>query len=358
MGRLFVVSICVFATLLLFGGIYALIDIQQTRSAQRASAAEETVVISASAARARAMARRLLAPRLPQLIKPRSDHHDTDAKFLEDLLVEAIISLLRYRDVANSKQMTVTIDRLNNGWTQEAVTHVRRVEDHQIERRDKRGLARSQMHLGAFFLLTDQGGARALLRAAYELDSSLFSCVECLNRFLAAGGMAIATVSGTESAAPTGTILRPNTPASKRAKADGPMTNAKPTAVAPALENPATPAPSRPPSPPDALVPGTTAPPAETRMRLPSKGTLQELQPIRRYEPEYPDRALASEIEGYVVISFGISSSGSTVDVRAIDSHPAGYFEASAEAAVRKWRFSPMHTPVHDMRVRFDFVLR
>ena len=62
---------------------------------------------------------------------------------------------------------------------------------------------------------------------------------------------------------------------------------------------------------------------------------------IKREPPRYPTRALNQSIEGWVDLSFTISTSGEPTDIKVNEASPAGVFDKAAIRAVKKWRFSP-----------------
>lgn len=63
--------------------------------------------------------------------------------------------------------------------------------------------------------------------------------------------------------------------------------------------------------------------------------------PIYRAKPSYPAGARASKIEGHVVVSYSVSSSGAVTGVRVVSGSPPGIFNSATLAAVRQWRFKP-----------------
>jgi TonB family protein len=67
-----------------------------------------------------------------------------------------------------------------------------------------------------------------------------------------------------------------------------------------------------------------------------------KLKRIRTVEPEYPDRALTQRIAGSVTVEFTVGTDGEPKDVRIVAAEPAGTFERSALAAVKRWRYQPM----------------
>lgn len=66
-----------------------------------------------------------------------------------------------------------------------------------------------------------------------------------------------------------------------------------------------------------------------------------EPKPMSQSAPQYPQRAIAKNIEGYVVLRLLINRSGAVEQVKVVDSTPPGVFEESAVSAARGWRFEP-----------------
>ncbi len=67
----------------------------------------------------------------------------------------------------------------------------------------------------------------------------------------------------------------------------------------------------------------------------------RELIPLVRIPPEYPQRALARQIEGYVILRFTITETGSVVDPKILRAEPDGFFELAAIRAVQRWKYQP-----------------
>jgi len=63
--------------------------------------------------------------------------------------------------------------------------------------------------------------------------------------------------------------------------------------------------------------------------------------PIVRIPPQYPNRPLSRGIEGWVILEFTITSTGTVEDVRVIDSDPARVFDRSAIRAIQRWKYQP-----------------
>ena len=62
---------------------------------------------------------------------------------------------------------------------------------------------------------------------------------------------------------------------------------------------------------------------------------------LKRSPVEYPRRAKAKDIEGYVVISLLIDKSGKVSTAKIIESEPAGVFEEKALQTIKTWLFEP-----------------
>jgi len=63
--------------------------------------------------------------------------------------------------------------------------------------------------------------------------------------------------------------------------------------------------------------------------------------PLVKFPPTYPREARKKGIEGYVVVEFTISESGSTKDVKIVSASPRGIFDRAAIEAVKKFRYRP-----------------
>ena len=62
---------------------------------------------------------------------------------------------------------------------------------------------------------------------------------------------------------------------------------------------------------------------------------------LSRSPVEYPRRAKAKDIEGYVVISLLIDKSGKVSTAKVIESEPVGVFDEKALQTIRTWLFEP-----------------
>ena len=70
-------------------------------------------------------------------------------------------------------------------------------------------------------------------------------------------------------------------------------------------------------------------------------GLGEEVTPLVRIEPTYPIKARMSRIEGYVVLRFNVTASGSVRGVQVIEAQPPRIFNQNSIKAVRKWKYSP-----------------
>ena len=61
--------------------------------------------------------------------------------------------------------------------------------------------------------------------------------------------------------------------------------------------------------------------------------------PLVRIDPIYPRQARMQGIEGYVVLQFSITPSGSTSDIKVLKARPPKIFNMAAVRALRKWKY-------------------
>ena len=64
--------------------------------------------------------------------------------------------------------------------------------------------------------------------------------------------------------------------------------------------------------------------------------------PLVRVNPDYPPRALARGIEGWVQVQFSVTATGTVRDATVIASEPRNVFDQAALRAVARWRYNPM----------------
>lgn len=66
-----------------------------------------------------------------------------------------------------------------------------------------------------------------------------------------------------------------------------------------------------------------------------------EYLPIVKVAPMYPARAQSQGIEGWVLVKFTVSESGSVKDPVVVESQPSGIFDEAAKRAVLKFKYKP-----------------
>jgi protein TonB len=66
-----------------------------------------------------------------------------------------------------------------------------------------------------------------------------------------------------------------------------------------------------------------------------------DVSPLVRVPPQYPPRAQERGIEGWVLVEFSISKTGTVADPVVIDADPPSTFNRAALRAVRKWKYRP-----------------
>jgi protein TonB len=63
--------------------------------------------------------------------------------------------------------------------------------------------------------------------------------------------------------------------------------------------------------------------------------------PLVRVPPQYPIRAAERGIEGWVVLRFTITATGTVIDPIVLDSKPKRIFDRAAIRALKKWKYRP-----------------
>jgi periplasmic protein TonB len=66
-----------------------------------------------------------------------------------------------------------------------------------------------------------------------------------------------------------------------------------------------------------------------------------DIIPLQRLPPQYPRDAARNRIQGWVQLEVQVNADGTVRGARVMDAKPKGLFEASAVAAVLKWKFKP-----------------
>jgi protein TonB len=80
---------------------------------------------------------------------------------------------------------------------------------------------------------------------------------------------------------------------------------------------------------------------SEIPFDTPAVGVDRDPLPIVRVDPDYPQRAVNGEIEGWVDVQFSVTATGAVRDVVIIDSNPKNIFDAAVIKAVGRWRYNP-----------------
>lgn len=86
----------------------------------------------------------------------------------------------------------------------------------------------------------------------------------------------------------------------------------------------------------------------------------QPPKPTRQLPMQYPVRARANGVEGYVLLTLLISPTGEVEQVKVLDAQPPGIFDETAMSGVQKWKFEPAMYQGESVRVwakqrvRFD----
>jgi protein TonB len=67
----------------------------------------------------------------------------------------------------------------------------------------------------------------------------------------------------------------------------------------------------------------------------------RELTPLVRFPPEYPMSAAANRVQGFVLLRFTVTETGSVADPEVIRSRPSGIFDRAALRSVLRWKYQP-----------------
>ncbi len=67
----------------------------------------------------------------------------------------------------------------------------------------------------------------------------------------------------------------------------------------------------------------------------------RELTPLVRVPPDYPVKALMDGTEGYVILRFTVTETGSVEDPEVLRAEPPNMFERAARRAVLRWKYQP-----------------
>lgn len=87
-----------------------------------------------------------------------------------------------------------------------------------------------------------------------------------------------------------------------------------------------------------------TAPTASITLNLSSSGMSSgdgEYLPIVKVAPIYPRRAQTRGIEGYCIVEYTVTKTGSIRDPQPVDCQPSGIFERASIKAAEKFKYKP-----------------
>lgn len=87
------------------------------------------------------------------------------------------------------------------------------------------------------------------------------------------------------------------------------------------------------------LTPTVDAAGAMSKMKM-TAGSDRDIVPLVRINPDYPPRALSRGIQGWVIVQFTISATGTVKDQKVVDSSNK-IFDDAALKAIGRWRYNP-----------------
>lgn len=87
-----------------------------------------------------------------------------------------------------------------------------------------------------------------------------------------------------------------------------------------------------------------------------------EYLPIVKVQPNYPRRAITRGIEGYVIVEFTVTKSGTTRDIRVVEAVPPGIFDKASIRAASRFKYKPrvikgQAVEVHGVQNKITFEL-
>jgi TonB family protein len=88
-----------------------------------------------------------------------------------------------------------------------------------------------------------------------------------------------------------------------------------------------------------------------------AKVTYDQIQPLIKIIPEYPQKALRRAREGVVEVTFNVLPNGETAQIKVTRAEPRGIFDKAAADAVRQYRYAPREQTLHGMSEVFEFRL-
>lgn len=73
-----------------------------------------------------------------------------------------------------------------------------------------------------------------------------------------------------------------------------------------------------------------------------AQSKINEAHPITYVSPHYPEAAARENTEGFVILKFDITETGTTANISVVDASPAGVFDESAKTALKQWKYKPL----------------
>jgi periplasmic protein TonB len=89
---------------------------------------------------------------------------------------------------------------------------------------------------------------------------------------------------------------------------------------------------------------------ARSAAAQPTTATASDLRAISTPPPKYPAEALRAGTSGEVLVEFTVATDGSVSSARVVRGNPPRVFDREAVAAVKRWRYQPVASPVTTRR--------
>lgn len=83
----------------------------------------------------------------------------------------------------------------------------------------------------------------------------------------------------------------------------------------------------------------------------------EAISPVYRVEPKYPEKAVAENIEGAVVLKYDVDTDGKVINVEVMSGQPAYVFDRVAVTALKQWKYKKLTSVSKNNLVQLDFRL-
>ena len=82
------------------------------------------------------------------------------------------------------------------------------------------------------------------------------------------------------------------------------------------------------------------------------------LMPVNRVPPFYPQKAFEQRVQGYVIVEYDILPDGRVVNPRLVEENPEGYFSHSALITVQKYKYENSPHGYKNVKSKLSYAVR